>query len=125
MLVVEHRGQPVGADQEDVAGLRHAWFLGTDDAGRVALYRGVPYELPFGVKLYSEQYSSPVQTEAYMNAAESLAAKTMLAPSTILPCDATKLADAAAEDACATVMRAMIGNAPSRDDVALLMLHRA
>jgi protein phosphatase len=45
-------------------GLRHAWFLGTDDAGRVALYRGVPYELPFGVKLYSERYAAPVQTEA-------------------------------------------------------------
>jgi len=38
--------------------------LGTDDAGRVTLYRGVPYELPFGVKLYTEQYSAPVQTEA-------------------------------------------------------------
>jgi protein phosphatase len=44
-------------------GLRHVWFLGTDDAGRVALYRGVPYELPFGVKLYTERYSAPVQTE--------------------------------------------------------------
>jgi PPM family protein phosphatase len=45
-------------------GLHHVWFLGTDDAGRVTLYRGVPYELPFGVKLYSEKYSSPVQTES-------------------------------------------------------------
>ena len=45
-------------------GLRHVWFLGTDDAGRVALYRGVPYELPFGIKLYSERYAAPVQTEA-------------------------------------------------------------
>jgi PPM family protein phosphatase len=45
-------------------GLRHVWFLGTDDAGRVALYRGLPYELPFGVKLYSERYAAPVQTEA-------------------------------------------------------------
>jgi PPM family protein phosphatase len=45
-------------------GLRHIWFLGTDDAGRVTLYRGVPYELPFGVKLYTEEHSSPVQTEA-------------------------------------------------------------
>jgi protein phosphatase len=45
-------------------GLRHVWFLGTDDAGRVALYRGVPYELPFGIKLYSERHSAPVQTEA-------------------------------------------------------------
>jgi PPM family protein phosphatase len=45
-------------------GLRHVWFLGTDDAGRVALYRGVPYELPFGLKLWSEKYSAPVQTAA-------------------------------------------------------------
>ena len=45
-------------------GLRHAWFLGTDDAGRVTLYRGVPYELPFGIKLWSEQYSAPVQTSS-------------------------------------------------------------
>ncbi|MBS1889586.1 MAG: Stp1/IreP family PP2C-type Ser/Thr phosphatase [Actinobacteria bacterium] len=45
-------------------GLRHVWFLGTDSAGRVALYRGLPYELPFGVKLYSERYAAPVQTQA-------------------------------------------------------------
>jgi len=29
-----------------------------------------------------------------------------------------------AEDACATVMRALIGNAPAHDDIAVLMLHR-
>jgi serine/threonine protein phosphatase PrpC len=45
-------------------GLRHIWFLGTDDSGRVTLYRGVPYELPFGIKLWDERYSAPVQTEA-------------------------------------------------------------
>ncbi len=44
-------------------GNRQIWFLGTDDAGRVALYRGAPYELPFGIDLYSERYSIPVQTE--------------------------------------------------------------
>jgi serine/threonine protein phosphatase PrpC len=43
-------------------GNRQIWFLGTDDAGRVALYRGAPYELPFGIDLYSERYSSPIQT---------------------------------------------------------------
>lgn len=43
-------------------GLRHVWFLGTDESGRVALYRGLPYELPFSVKLYSERYAAPVQT---------------------------------------------------------------
>ncbi|HEX2709030.1 MAG TPA: Stp1/IreP family PP2C-type Ser/Thr phosphatase [Solirubrobacterales bacterium] len=43
-------------------GNRQIWFLGTDSAGRVALYRGLPYELPFGVKLYAERYASPIQT---------------------------------------------------------------
>ncbi len=43
-------------------GLRQVWFLGTDSAGRVALYRGLPYELPFGVDLYEERYASPIQT---------------------------------------------------------------
>jgi PPM family protein phosphatase len=43
-------------------GNRQIWFLGTDDAGRVALYRGAPYELPFGIDLFSERYASPVQT---------------------------------------------------------------
>jgi PPM family protein phosphatase len=47
-----------------IYGNRQVWFLGTDDSGRVALYRGVPYELPFGVKLYDERYSIPVQTES-------------------------------------------------------------
>lgn len=45
-------------------GNRQVWFLGTDDAGRVALYRGFPYELPFGLQLYDERYASPIQTEA-------------------------------------------------------------
>ncbi|HEX5990834.1 MAG TPA: Stp1/IreP family PP2C-type Ser/Thr phosphatase [Solirubrobacterales bacterium] len=45
-------------------GNRQIWFLGSDDAGRVALYRGAPYELPFGIDLYSERYSIPVQTES-------------------------------------------------------------
>jgi serine/threonine protein phosphatase PrpC len=45
-------------------GNRQIWFLGTDDAGRVALYRGAPYELPFGIELYSERYASPVQTRS-------------------------------------------------------------
>ncbi len=45
-------------------GNRQVWFLGTDDGGRVALYRGLPYELPFGVSLFDERYASPVQTGA-------------------------------------------------------------
>jgi PPM family protein phosphatase len=45
-------------------GNRQIWFLGTDDSGRVALYRGAPYELPFGISLYSERYATPLQTQA-------------------------------------------------------------
>jgi PPM family protein phosphatase len=44
-----------------VWGLRQIYFLGTDDAGRLALYRGVPYDLPLGINLYSEVYTAPVQ----------------------------------------------------------------
>jgi protein phosphatase len=43
-------------------GNRQVWFLGTDEGGRVALYRGLPYELPFGVQLYTERYAAPIQT---------------------------------------------------------------
>jgi protein phosphatase len=43
-------------------GNRQVWFLGTDEGGRVALYRGLPYELPFGIVLYDERYASPIQT---------------------------------------------------------------
>ena len=40
---------------------RSVYFLGTDDQGNVALYRGLPYSLPLGVSLYSKQESIPVQ----------------------------------------------------------------
>jgi protein phosphatase len=45
-------------------GIRQVWFLGTDDGGRVALYRGLPYDLPFGISLYEERYASPIQTSS-------------------------------------------------------------
>jgi serine/threonine protein phosphatase PrpC len=45
-------------------GNRQVWFLGTDDGGRVALYRGLPYELPLGIELYEERYASPIQTSS-------------------------------------------------------------
>jgi protein phosphatase len=45
-------------------GNRQVWFLGADDGGRVALYRGLPYELPFSIALYEERYASPIQTGA-------------------------------------------------------------
>lgn len=43
---------------------RQVYFLGTDDAGLVTLYRGVPYELPFGVLLYEQEYASGVPARA-------------------------------------------------------------
>jgi serine/threonine protein phosphatase PrpC len=36
------------------------YFVGTDDQGFVTLYRGMPYELPGGVSLYSVNYTSGV-----------------------------------------------------------------
>jgi len=45
-------------------GNRQVWFLGTDEGGRVALYRGLPYELPFGIELYEERYATPFQTSS-------------------------------------------------------------
>ena len=44
-----------------IFGARQIYFLGTDEGGRVALFRGLPYDLPFGIELYGEVYSSPVQ----------------------------------------------------------------
>jgi serine/threonine protein phosphatase PrpC len=43
-----------------VTGARQIWFLGVDDGGQVALYRGLPYDLPFGIELYSEVTPSGV-----------------------------------------------------------------
>jgi serine/threonine protein phosphatase PrpC len=40
---------------------RSVYFLGTDQDGNVALYRGLPYQLPLGVSLYSKQEATPVQ----------------------------------------------------------------
>ncbi len=39
---------------------RQLYFIGTDNAGLVTLYRGVPYDLPLGIKLYTQQYESTV-----------------------------------------------------------------
>ena len=45
-------------------GVRRVYFLGTDEAGLVTIYRGVPYELPFGLNLFSEQYASSVPSRS-------------------------------------------------------------
>jgi serine/threonine protein phosphatase PrpC len=47
-----------------VYGLHQVYFLGTDSGGRAALYRGLPYDLPLGIELYSEVYAAPVQVSA-------------------------------------------------------------
>src|SRR5262249_32589838 len=44
-----------------ILGVRSIYFLGTDGDGQVALYRGLPYELPLGLNLYSQQRSIGVQ----------------------------------------------------------------
>jgi protein phosphatase len=45
-------------------GSRQVYFVGTNDGGLVTLYRGVPYELPFGIDLYEEEYASGVPARA-------------------------------------------------------------
>ena len=44
-----------------IFGARQVYFLGTDEGGRLALYRGLPYDLPLDVELYSEVTSSPTR----------------------------------------------------------------
>jgi hypothetical protein len=39
---------------------RQFWFVGTTDSGQVALYQGLPYELPLGINLYTEERVSGV-----------------------------------------------------------------
>jgi len=43
---------------------RQVYFVGTNEAGLVTLYRGVPYELPFGIDLYEQEYASGVPARA-------------------------------------------------------------
>jgi protein phosphatase len=55
-----------------VAGLyaldRKFWFVGTNDRGQVTLFRGLPYDLPFGIELYSQEYQSGVPVLAVTDA---------------------------------------------------------
>lgn len=44
-----------------VFGAREVYFLGADEGGRLTLYRGLPYELPLDINLYSEVVSTPVR----------------------------------------------------------------
>ena len=44
---------------------RAVYFVGADPSGRmVAIYRGLPYELPFGIDLYEDWYESGVPLSA-------------------------------------------------------------
>jgi protein phosphatase len=43
---------------------RSVYFVGTNDSGLVTLYRGVPYDLPFGIELYEQKYASGVPVSA-------------------------------------------------------------
>ncbi len=40
------------------------YFVGADPSGFIALYRGLPYELPLGVNLYERTYLSGVRADA-------------------------------------------------------------
>ncbi len=46
------------------AASRELYFVGTDNAGLITLYRGVPYELPLGIHLYTTEYESTVPAAA-------------------------------------------------------------
>ena len=43
-----------------VVATRSVYFVGTNDDGLVTLYRGLPYDLPLGVSLYTQRYVSGV-----------------------------------------------------------------
>jgi serine/threonine protein phosphatase PrpC len=46
---------------------RQFWFVGTTDNGQVALYQGLPYDLPLGIKMYSEERVSAVPATSITN----------------------------------------------------------
>ena len=48
--------------------LQSVYFIGTDQRGLVTMFRGVPYELPGGVKLYSRDYTSGVSASTLSRA---------------------------------------------------------
>jgi serine/threonine protein phosphatase PrpC len=43
---------------------RQVYFVGTNDAGLVTVYKGIPYELPLGIDLYEEDYASAMPARA-------------------------------------------------------------
>jgi PPM family protein phosphatase len=47
---------------------RQVYFIGTNDAGLVTVYEGLPYELPFGINLYEQEYASGMPARAIPDA---------------------------------------------------------
>jgi PPM family protein phosphatase len=47
---------------------RQVYFIGTNDAGLVTVYKGLPYELPLGINLYEEEYASGMPARAIPDA---------------------------------------------------------
>jgi PPM family protein phosphatase len=47
---------------------RQVYFVGTNDAGLVTVYKGIPYELPLGINLYTEDYASGMPARAIPSA---------------------------------------------------------
>jgi PPM family protein phosphatase len=47
---------------------RQVYFIGTNDAGLVTVYQGVPYELPLGIDLYEQDYASGMPARAIPDA---------------------------------------------------------
>ncbi len=47
---------------------RQSYFVGTNDQGLITLYRGVPYELPLGIDLYSEEAVTGVPAKSVAKA---------------------------------------------------------
>jgi PPM family protein phosphatase len=45
--------------------LQSVYFIGTNQRGLVTMFRGVPYELPGGLKLYSSNYVSGVSASTF------------------------------------------------------------
>jgi protein phosphatase len=43
---------------------RQVYFVGTNDGGLVTVYRGIPYDLPFGIHLYQQDYASAMPARA-------------------------------------------------------------
>jgi protein phosphatase len=43
---------------------RQVYFVGTNDGGLVTVYRGIPYDLPFGIQLYEQYYASGMPARA-------------------------------------------------------------